>query len=153
MDSLLPLIRLLEASADLANPAPEVLVELFEDMRQIAVVGLSRDPMKAARRVPSYLAARGYDVIPVNPHADRILGQEAYKTLSEVEVPVDLVLIFRPTGEAGPFVTEAAARPERPAIWLQEGIHADPEVTAARNEGLVVVQDMCAYKVHRAIYR
>jgi len=153
MDSLLPLIRLLEVSSDLANPAPEVLVELFEKMRKIAVVGLSRDPMKPARRVPSYLAARGYDVIPVNPYADRILGREAYHTLGEVEIPVDLVLIFRPTGKAGPFVTEAAARPERPAIWLQEGIHADAEVTEARNEGLVVVQDLCAYKVHRDIYR
>ncbi len=153
MEPLLPLIRLLEASSDLANPSPEVLRDLFETMRKIAVVGLSRDPLKAARRVPSYLAARGYDVIPVNPHADRLLGRESYGTLGEIEEPVDLVLIFRPTGEAGPCVTEAARRPEQPAIWLQEGIHADAEVTAARHDGLVVVQDLCAYKVHRAIYR
>jgi hypothetical protein len=153
MDPMLPLIRLLEASSDLANPSPEVLRDLFERMRKIAVVGLSRDPLKAARRVPSYLAARGYEVLPVNPRADRLLGRDAYATLGDIETPVDLVLIFRPTGRAGPFVTEAARRPERPAIWLQEGIHADEEVTAARAEGLVVVQDLCAYKVHRAIYQ
>ncbi len=152
MDALLPVIRLLEVSSDPANPSPEVLRDLFERMRRLAVVGLSRDPEKAARRVPSYLAARGYDVIPVNPRADRILGRAAYATLADVEEPVDLVLIFRPTGEAGPFVAQAAARRERPAIWLQEGIHADPEVTAARGQGLVVVQDLCAYKVHRALY-
>lgn len=152
MDPMLPLIRLLEVSSDPANPSPEVLRDLFERMRTLAVVGLSRDPLKAARRVPSYLAARGYDVIPVNPRADRILGKEAYATLAEVHTPVDLVLIFRPTGEAGPFVAEAARRPEGPAIWLQEGIHADVEVTAARNAGLVVVQDLCAFKVHHALY-
>lgn len=152
MDPLFPVIRLLEASSDPANPSPEVLRDLFERMREIAVVGLSRDPLKAARRVPSYLAARGYDVIPVNPYADRILGREAYATLADVEAPVDLVLIFRPTGEAGAQVREAARRPERPAIWLQEGIHADAEVTEARNAGLVAVQDLCAYKVHRALY-
>lgn len=153
MDPLLPVIRLLESSSDVANPPPEVLRDLLERMRQIAVVGLSRDPRKAARRVPSYLAARGYNVIPVNPFADRILGQIAYPTLADVDMAVDLVLIFRPTGRAGPFVTEAAARPERPAIWLQEGIHADDEVTAARNDGLIVVQDLCVYKVHRDLAR
>ncbi len=152
MDPLLPVIRLLEVSSDPANPSPEVLRDLFEQMRRIAVIGLSRDPLKAARRVPSYLAARGYDVVPVNPHADRILGQVARATLAEVEPPVDLVLVFRPTGQAGSFVAEAASRPDRPAIWLQEGIHADEEVTEARNAGLVVIQDLCAYKVHRALY-
>jgi hypothetical protein len=152
MDPLLPVIRLLEVSSDPANPAPGVLRDLFERMRRIAVIGISRDPLKAARRVPSYLAARGYDVIPINPYADRILGKEAYATLTEVDPPIDLVLIFRPTGEAGAFVAEAAARPDRPAIWLQEGIHADIEVTAARNSGLIAVQDLCAYKVHRALY-
>lgn len=149
---MLPLMRLLEVSSDPANPSPEVLRDLFERMRTIAVIGLSRDPLKEARRVPSYLAARGYDVIPVNPRADRLLGKEAYATLADVDTPVDLVLVFRPTGEAGAFVTEAAGRPERPAIWLQEGIHADAEVTAARNAGLIVVQDLCAYKVHHALY-
>ncbi len=152
MDPLLPLMRLLEASSDPANPSPDVLRDLFDHMRTIAVVGLSRDPLKPARRVPSYLAARGYDIIPVNPHAARILGKDARATLAEVADPVDLVLIFRPTGQAGPFVTEAAARTERPAIWLQEDIHADAEVTAAREAGLVAVQDLCAYKVHHALY-
>jgi len=147
----LPLQRILDASSDPENPSAEALRALFDEVIHIAVVGLSRDPVKAARRVPSYLAAKGYEVLPVNPLADRILGKSARASLAEVTESVDMVMVFRPSEHAGPFVAEAAQRAERPAIWLQEGIRADAEVRAAREDGLVVVQDLCAYKVHRAL--
>ena len=152
MDTLALIEHELRGSSDPNNPGPEELLALFERVRHIAVIGLSRSPAKAARRVPSYLAAKGYDMIPVNPNAERILGREAHDTLSDVEEPVDLVIIFRPSDQAGPFVEEAAARPERPAIWLQTGIRADAEVEAARAAGTLVVQDMCAFRVHRALF-
>ncbi len=144
--------RILEASSDPENPSPEELAKIFEQVRTIAVVGISRDPQKAARRVPSYLAAKGYDIIPVNPRAERIFGKDARPNLDAVTEPVDMVLIFRPSEEAGPFVAKAAARPERPVIWLQEGIRADEEARKAREAGLTVVQDLCAYKVHRTLH-
>jgi predicted CoA-binding protein len=147
----LPLQRILDASSDPENPSAEALRTLFETIARIAVVGLSRDPVKAARRVPSYLAAKGYEVIPVNPLADRILGKASHASLGDVTEPVDMVLVFRPSDEAGRLVAAAAGRKERPVIWLQEGISADTEVRAARQAGLVVVQDLCAYKVHRAL--
>jgi predicted CoA-binding protein len=148
---LVTIQRTLDSSSDRRNPSAEELRALLERVSRIAVVGISRDPEKASRRVPSYLAAKGYEVIPVNPYADRILGRRAHPSLSEVTEPVDMVLLFRPSHEVGPFVTEAAGRPERPAIWLQEGITAEEEVRAAREAGLVVVQDLCAYKVHFAL--
>lgn len=119
----------------------------------MAVVGISRFPEKPARRVPAYLAAKGYEIVPVNPSADRILGRQAYARLDDVADPVDIVLIFRPSEQAGAFVRAAAARPERPAIWLSEGIRADAEIAAAREEGIMAVQDLCAYKAHRALAR
>ena len=63
-----------------------------------------------------------------------------------------MVVIFRPSDEAGKFVEEAAARPERPAIWLQQGIRADEEITRARAQGITAVQDLCSFVVHRALY-
>lgn len=143
--------HLLDDSADPENPPPERLVQMFEDVERIAVVGLSRDPAKAARRVPSYLAAKGYEVVPVNPHADRLLGRPAADSLDDVVEPVDMVVIFRPSSEAASHLRAAAARPERPVIWLQEGILAPTEAAEARAQGLTVVQDMCTYKVHRAL--
>jgi len=152
MDDLLELRHVLAASADPHNPSAEELKELLERVERIGVIGLSRFPEKAARRVPSYLAAKGYDIVPINPNADRILGKDVYVRLSDVEGDLDMVMIFRPSEEAGPLVEEVARRPERPAIWLQEGIMAEPEIEAARAAGLTAVEDLCAFKVHRALY-
>jgi uncharacterized protein len=150
-DSLTELRHLLADSSDPQNPTAEELRDLFDAVRRIAVVGLSRFPEKAARRVPSYLAAKGYDIVPINPNAERILGKPAYDTLRDVPGQLDMVVIFRPSAEAGAHVREAAGRPERPAIWLQEGIRADEEVAAARADGITAVQDLCTFKVHRAL--
>jgi predicted CoA-binding protein len=143
--------RLLSASSDPENPGGATLRELMGRPLRIAVIGMSRFPEKPAMRVPAYLAAQGYDVVPVNPNAQRVIGRPAYATLAEVPGEVDLVLIFRPSDQAGAFVREALARPERPAIWLSEGIRADLEIAGARSEGVTAIQDLCAYKVHAAL--
>jgi predicted CoA-binding protein len=116
------------------------------------VIGLSRFPEKAARRVPSYLAAKGYDIVPINPNADRILGQDVYDRLSDVPDDLDMVVVFRPSAEAGAHVRDIMKRPERPVIWLQEGISAPNEIGEARAAGFTAVQDLCSFKVHRALY-
>jgi predicted CoA-binding protein len=143
--------RVLTASGDPDNPPAEVLRELMGRPLRIAVVGMSRFPEKPARRVPAYLATQGHDVVPVNPNAQQVIGRRAYATLAEVPGEVDLVIIFRPSEQAGAFVRQALARPERPAIWLSEGIRADLEIAGARSEGVTAVQDLCAYKVHVAL--
>lgn len=151
VDDLSEVRALLESSSDPENPSAEELRELFDAVQRIAVVGLSRFPEKAARRVPSYLAAKGYEIVPVNPNAELIFGRHVYPTLADVPGKLDMVVIFRPSTEAGGFVKAAAARPERPAIWLQQGIRADEEVAAARAAGITAVQDLCTFLVHRAL--
>jgi len=144
--------QVLRGSGDAArNPGPEEMRRLIREVDTIAVVGMSRDPMKTARRVPSYLAAMGKQIIPVNPFAGRILKKPARKSLDEVNEPVDMVLIFRPSNEVGEFVRAAAARPEAPVIWLQEGIRDDAAAAEARAAGRTVVQDLCIYRVRRAL--
>ena len=150
MTDLAPLAVLLQESSDPDNPDAAELLDIVRSARTIAVVGISRDPTKAARRVPSYLATKGYEILPVNPFATRILGKPARKSLAEVTEPVDMVVVFRPSGEAGTHLAEAAARPERPVVWLQQDIRADGEAAEARARGIRVVQDMCVYRVHRA---
>jgi uncharacterized protein len=149
MSELARLTRLLDESGDPDNPSADALRDLLSRVRRIGVVGLSREPTKPSRRVPSYLAAKGFEVIPVNPFADRILGRPAHAHLDEVTEPLDLVLVFRPSHEAGSVIEDAARRPERPAIWLQEGILAPEATRTAREAGLEVVQDLCIFKVHR----
>lgn len=142
---------MLGTSSDADNPSAEAIVQLLDDVQRIAVVGLSRNLEKEARRVPSYLAAKGYDVIPVNPYAERLLGRVSYSDLASIPDTVDLVLIFRPSEEAGSFVEAAMARAEQPAIWLQTGIQSPAAVEVARRDGRVVVQDLCIFRVHRTL--
>lgn len=152
MDPMTRLQGILAASADRENPSPDELKEMMDSVRTIAVVGISRNPEKPARRVPSYMAAKGYEVIPVNPFVDRVLGKEAKDSLPEVTAPVDMVLVFRPSDEAAKIAEVAMARAEKPIIWLQEGIQADQVAARAREAGITVVQDLCIYKVHKAIF-
>ena len=141
----------LAASSDPKTPGASEMYEIVRRTIRIAVVGISRDPAKAARRVPSYLATRGADILPVNPYAERIFGREVKRSLDEVDEPVDMVLVFRPSAEAGDVVRQAMRRPEKPVIWLQEGIRNDEAAEEARAEGFTVIQDLCLYKVHRAL--
>lgn len=140
----------LAASSDPENPDLDTIYRIVRDTLRIAVVGISRDPSKPARRIPSYLAAKGADIFPVNPFAERILGRPARDRLSDVDERIDMVLVFRPSDQAGAVVREAVERRDRPYIWLQEGIRSDVEATEARAEGFLVVQDLCIYSVHRA---
>ena len=151
MDRLDELRRVLEESSDPDNPSAEELQALLGDVQYIAVVGLSRNLEKAARRVPSYLAAKGYDVIPVNPYAERLLGRESFESLELVPEPVDLVSVFRPSESAGDQVEAAVRRADKPAIWLQTGIRADAQIKAAREQGITAVQDLCIFRAHRVL--
>jgi predicted CoA-binding protein len=151
MDTTQQLQRLLDESGDPDNPSPEKLAQIMESVRSIAVIGISRNPEKAARRVPAYLAAKGYEIIPINPFVDEILGKVAMDSLEEVTEPVDMVLVFRPSEEAAGIADLAMKRPEKPVIWLQKEIRADKVAGRARREGFTVVQDLCAYEVHKAL--
>jgi len=141
----------LDESSDPDNPGVEEIHDLVRRTIRIAVVGISRDPAKTARRIPSYLRAKGGEILPVNPRGGQIFGREMVPTLAQVTDPVDMVLIFRPSEVAGEFVDQAANRPEKPVIWLQEGIRSDEAAARARAAGSPVVQDLCIYKVHRSL--
>ena len=151
MDKIEQIKRLLSASSDPDNPPADTVAQLLTDVQHIAVVGLSRDLEKPARRIPSYLAAKGYDVIPVNPSAERLLGRRSHSKLRDVPSPVDLVLIFRPGPEADGVVAAAAERADQPSIWLQTGIRSPEAVARARALGRTVIQDLCVFRVHRAL--
>jgi len=135
MDDLRELQHLLDESGDRENPGPEEMKRLFESIKTIAVVGVSRNPEKPARRVPAYLAAKGYEIIPVNPFVDEIFGKRAKDSLEEVDEALDMVVIFRPSEEAASVAEVAMRREERPVIWLQKGIRDDQMAANGRRLG------------------
>jgi predicted CoA-binding protein len=122
-------------------------VRTLLDAETIAVVGCSATPGKAAHDVPAYLQRQGYEIVPVNPHRDEVLGREAADSLADVSERVDLVDVFRPSEEVSSIVDAVIERIERrgdvQGLWLQLGIRDDDAVARARDAGLTVVQDRC----------
>ena len=120
---------------------------------RVAVVGASTSYEKAAHIVPAYLQRHGYELRPVNPTADEIFGEPAYDSLTDVTETVDVVEIFRPSGEVPGIVEEALARDDVRAIWMQPGIRDDDAAREAEAAGLDVVQDRCMKVEHGQLIR
>ncbi len=115
---------------------------------RIAVVGCSTTPGKAAHDVPRYMQDRGYEIAPVNPFADEVLGEPAVDSLAEVAGEVPLVDVFRPAEEAVGVVEAAVDRGDVEAVWLQLGIENDEAARLAEEAGLRFVQDRCLKVEH-----
>lgn len=123
---------------------------LLRSARTIAVVGISRDPGKTAHLIPRRMRDLGYRIIPVNPWADRILGERVYRSLADVPDPIDIVNVFRPSEDAAEVVREAVRVGAR-AVWLQLGIRSDEARRIAEDAGLTYVEDRCIWVEHRAM--
>jgi uncharacterized protein len=126
---------------------PRVIQRLLRDCRTVAIVGLSTDPQRASWFVASYLKKEGYRVIPVNPKADRILGETAYPDLASIPEPVDLVDVFRPAAECLSVARQAVAIKAK-ALWLQLKLVNIEAAEYAARAGLDVVVDRCVKMEH-----
>ncbi len=121
------------------------------DYETVAVVGCSGTPGKPAYDIPRYLDRQGYNVIPVNPFAEDLLGKTTYDSLSEVPEEIDIVDVFRPSEEVSEIVDEALERDDVSVIWLQLGIHDDDAVARAEDDGRQVVEDRCMKPEHQRL--
>jgi len=119
------------------------LRDILRRYKRVAVVGCSRDEKKDAHRIPKYLKEQGYQIVPVNPSADRILGEKAYRSLKDIPSDFDVVQIFRPSEDVPPIIDEAIVTGKPKVIWMQLGIRNDEAARRAEAAGMKVVQDRC----------
>lgn len=131
--------------------APEEIAALLRGIRRIAVVGCSPKPWRDSHRVARYLIQVGYDVVPVNPGADKIFGLRVYPSVRDVPGSVDLVDIFRRSELVPPVVEDALAAGAR-AVWMQDGVTHEAAAQRAIAAGLAVVMDRCILRDHRALF-
>jgi hypothetical protein len=108
----------------------------------ITVVGASAAAGKAAHSVPAHMQRHGWRIIPVNPHADQILGEQVYRTVSDVPEQVGLVDVFRPADQAADIARQSVAVGAT-ALWLQLGIVSAEARAIAEAAGLLYVEDRC----------
>jgi uncharacterized protein len=130
------------------NPSDDELRKIYAETKTIAVVGASNDESKAANEIPRYLQRQGFRIVPVNPRGGEILGERAYASLTEVDVPVDVVDVFRPSEETPGIAREAVSIGAK-VLWLQLGIESEEAARIATEGGLTIVMNMCMGATHR----
>ena len=116
--------------------------QILQRYSVIAVVGISRYAHKEAGHAPAEMQAAGYRIIPVNPHADVLLGERVYRTLEDIPEPVEIVNVFRPPGDAPEVASQAVAIGAK-VLWLQLGITSEEARKIAEGAGLDYVEDRC----------
>ena len=127
-------------------------IKKFYDLKNIAVVGMSKNEGKAAHYVPKYLIGLGYNVIPVNPTAGEIQGLKSYPAVSSVPEKIDIVDIFRPSEDVPAVVQDALKKDGIKVIWMQEGIYSEEAERMAKEKGIEVVYNRCMLAEHRRLF-
>lgn len=138
------------AQSEFATPW-QARLRILRDYRNIAMVGLSGNPYRPSNFAARYLLAEGYNVIPVTPRADEILGRRPYPSVKDIPEPVDIVDIFRPPKDVPPIV-EQAIEVSAKVIWMQFGVINYEAAQRARDAGLEVVMDQCMKVEHARFF-
>jgi uncharacterized protein len=133
------------------NHTDEEIRKIY-NFRNIAVVGMSRDPVKAAHLVPKYMIETGYNVIPVNPMVSNILGRRTYSRVSDIKSQVDIIDVFRPSEDVYPVVEDSIKKHGVSVIWLQEGIHNVEAEKIALDNKIDVVFNRCIMAEHKRLF-
>ena len=133
---------------------PHTILNILQNCRTIAVVGLSPKPARDSHHVALYLQQQGYRIVPINPMATEILGERCWPTLTEAaqHLKIDLVDVFRNSADVSPIADEAIAIGAK-ALWLQQGVRNDAACERARAAGLLAVQDRCTLVEHGRLLR
>lgn len=117
-------------------------------LKNIAVVGMSKNEEKPAHFVPKYLIEHGYNVIPVNPTVNEILGRKSYPAVSEIPEDVDVVDVFRRSEDVPSVMDDAIRKKGIKVIWMQSGIYNEEAEKKAKENGMDVVFNRCMMVEH-----
>jgi uncharacterized protein len=127
-------------------------IKKFYTLKNIAVVGMSKNEGKAAHYVPKYLIDHGYNVIPVNPTAAEILGRKSYPTVSSIPDKIDIVDIFRRSEDVPSVVQDAINKDGIRVIWMQEGIYSKEAEEVAKEKSISTIYNRCMMAEHRRLF-
>lgn len=113
---------------------------------------MSKNEGKAAHYVPKFLIDHGYNVFPVNPTTNEILGRKSYPLVSNVPEKIDIVDIFRPSEDVPAVVQDAIKKAGIKVVWMQEGIYSKEAERMAKENGIEVVYNRCMLSEHMRLF-
>ena len=129
----------------------ENISDILDRTNKIAIVGLSKNPDKDSHRIAEFLLSKGYEIIPVNPSSDEILGLKCYSDLLDIPVEIaktiDMVNVFRKSSEVQSIVEKTLRMRllynSPKYVWTQLGIYDQSAANDAQKAGLSVVMNKC----------
>ena len=142
----------MECELPRVNSNQEEMKGYFQECKTIAVLGCSPDETKASNRVAKYLRDEGYKMIPVYPKEETILGQKVYRSLAEIDTPVDMVVVFRKPAALDAIADAVIARGDIKVYWTQLHLVNNNAADKVKSAGISVVQNYCAMVEHKAIF-
>ncbi|MBQ6448278.1 CoA-binding protein [Cytobacillus oceanisediminis] len=129
------------------NPSREEIGEILKKAKRIAVVGLSDNPSRTSYMVSEAMKNAGYEIIPVNPTVDEVLGVKAVKQLTDIEGHVDIVNVFR-RSEYLPEVAAEFEKIDADVFWAQLGLVHEETFDDLKEKGYTVIMDRCIKVEH-----
>ena len=127
------------------------LRRILRSARTLAIVGLSAEWHRPSFFAAKYMQEHGYRIIPVNPRYPEILGERCHASLETIDVPVDIVDVFRRTEDVMPIARQAIAIGAK-CLWQQIGVKNLEAARLAAEAGLDVVMDRCVKIEHARLF-
>jgi uncharacterized protein len=131
------------------NPSRDEIGVLLKKAKRIAVVGLSGNPERTSYMVSEAMQKAGYEIIPVNPSVDEVLGVKAVPSLKDIEGHVDIVNVFR-RSEFLPEIAREFAEIDADIFWAQLGVANQEAYDFLKEKEYTVIMDRCI-KVEHAL--
>jgi uncharacterized protein len=119
-------------------------IKEFYQLKNIAVVGVSKSEEKPSNQVPKYLIEHGYNIIPVNPTLTEVLGRKAYPSIADIQERIDIVDVFRKSEDIHAVIDDALKKKDGIKVfWMQLGIYNEDAERKAKQNGIDVVYNRC----------
>src|SRR3982750_951172 len=128
-------------------------IKEFYQLKNIAVVGVSKSEEKPSHQVPKYLIEHGYNVIPVNPTLREVLGRKAYPSIADIPERIDIVDVFRKSEDVPAVVDDLLQKKDGIKVfWMQLGIYDKDAEMKAKENGVDVVYNRCMMEEHKRLF-
>jgi uncharacterized protein len=128
-------------------------IKEFYQLKNIAVVGVSKNEEKPSHHVPKYLIEHGYNVIPVNPTLTEVLGRKAYSSIAAIQERIDIVDVFRKSEDIPAVIDDVLKKKDGIKVfWMQLGIYNEDAERKAKENGIDVVYNRCMMEEHKRLF-
>jgi uncharacterized protein len=128
-------------------------IKEFYRLKNIAVVGVSKNEQKLSHQIPKYLIEHGYNVIPVNPTVTEVLGRKCYPSVAAINERIDVVDVFRKSEDIPAVIEDVLKKKDGIKVfWMQLGIYNEDAERKAKENGIDVVYNRCMMVEHERLF-